>query len=350
MGTPRCLAAGAAVPSDLAGWTRKRVHFVRCVPATSSMFVPRHPDSGRLALLQSTQSDHCRSSSTDVLCSHGEGEHNTATDDYGEWGYYAERWRDAHLTATGQAQASAVGRALAATADAVELICASPLTRTLQTAQRIAAQLSAPPPIVALEAVRERLDGAQPANARRQRSELEVRFPAVDFSALADEDDSAFAKVQRLVRDRVVGRADAGEEPALHTLANYGFSRASAEQALAAAGYEGDELARTSAAVRWLQEEAGEKPLFTEWTPYEDDAGTSVRVAAFLKWLVARPEANVLVSTHCMFLHTLFGRSAPMAEVIECDSEVDEAYFARGECRTVQILFDPSSHGARSRL
>ena len=310
----------------------------------------RGADSSAPPRLHSAQSDHRRVPSTDGLRSHGEGDHNTATDDYGEWGYYAERWRDAQLTATGQAQASAVGRALAAT-EQIELICSSPLTRTLQTAQHIAAQLSAPPaPIVALEAVRERLDGAQPANARRQRSELEARFPAVDFSALADEEDSAFVKVQRLVRDRVVGRADAGEEPALHTLANYGFSRASAEQALNAAGHEGDELARTSAAVRWLQEEAGEKPLFTEWAPYEDDSGTSTRVAAFLTWLAARPEAEVLVSTHCMFLHTLFGRSAPMAEVIECDPEVDESYFARGECRTVQILIDPSSHGARSRL
>eukprot|EP01043_Picozoa_sp_COSAG02_P072066 COSAG02_NODE_13429_length_1396_cov_1.753277_1_plen_237_part_10 len=215
------------------------------------------------------------------LCRHGEGEHNTATDDHGEWGYYAERWRDAQLTDNGREQASAVGQELAAKGIAVDLICASPLTRTLQTAQHIATQLPAPPPIVALEAVRERLDGAQPANARQQRSVLQAAYPAVNFSALADEDDSAFAEVQRLVRERVVGRAEVGEEPALHTLANYGFSRASAEQALAAAGHKGDELARTSAAVRWLRQQAGEKPLFTEWTPYEDDGGTAVRVATF---------------------------------------------------------------------
>jgi broad specificity phosphatase PhoE len=284
------------------------------------------------------------------VCRHGEGEHNTATDDYGEWAYYAERWRDAQLTDNGREQASAVGQELAAKAVTIDLICASPLTRTLQTAQYIAAQLPAPPPIVALEAVRERLDGAQPANARRQRSVLQAAYPGVNFSALADEDDSAFAKVQRLVRDRVVGRAEAGEEPALHTLANYGFSRTRAEEALATVGHEGDELARTSAAVRWLRQQAGEEPLFTEWTPYEDDGGTSVRVASFLTWLAARPEAEILVSTHCMFLYTLFGRSAHMAEVMLCDPEVDGSYFGRGECRTVQMLFDPSSHNTRDKV
>lgn len=280
---------------------------------------------------------------------HGEGEHNTATDDHGEWGYYAERWRDAQLTAVGREQASTVGRELAAHATVLDLICASPLTRTLQTAKHIAAQLRTTPPIVALEAVRERLDGAQPANARRRRAELQVEHPGVDFSALADDEDTAFHKVQQLVRHRVASSAEVGEEPALHTLANYGFSRTSVEQALGAVGHEGDELARTSAAVKWLREQAGEQPLFTEWTPYEDDVGTSVRVAEFLEWMAARPEAEILVSTHCMFLHTMFGGSAPMAEVLDCDPAVDGSYFARGECRTVQLLFDSVSSVAQGR-
>ena len=32
----RCFAADAALPTDLAGWTRKRVHFVRCDCAQTS--------------------------------------------------------------------------------------------------------------------------------------------------------------------------------------------------------------------------------------------------------------------------------------------------------------------------
>lgn len=291
-------------------------------------------------------------------CRHGEGEHNTATDDHGEWGYYAERWKDAQLTPAGQGQASAVGQALAAATAppaALELICASPLTRTLQTAQHIAAQLpGSPPPIIALEAVRERLDGAQPANARRPRSELQADYPDIDFSALAEDDDTAFEEVRRMVKETVSGRAEEGEEPALHTLANYGFSRANSERALAAvAAEEDDELSRTTAAVRWLKEQAGLEPLFTEWTPYEDDSGTAVRVAAFLAWLSARPESELLVSTHCMFLYTLFGRSDPMADVMACEEDVDGSYFARGERRTVQILFPPTTEadsGGRPKL
>eukprot|EP01052_Picozoa_sp_SAG31_P030975 SAG31_NODE_3231_length_4514_cov_4.860249_2_plen_296_part_00 len=275
--------------------------------------------------------------------SHGEGEHNTAAESYGEWAYYAERWRDAPLTAVGKGQAVAVGRAVAQElgSAAVELICTSPLTRTLQTAKHIAAQLQKLPPIMTLDAVRERLDGAQPANSRRARSKLQVQYPDVDFSTVADEEDTAFEWVQRLVRDTVAGCAEQSDEEALHTLANYGFSRALSEQALVAVTDEvSDGLKRTALAVQWLKEEANVGPLFTEWTPYEDDAATSTRVAAFLGWLSRRPESEILVSTHCMFLHTLFGRSPSMRKAIECEPRVDASYFARGERRVVQILFE----------
>ena len=88
--------------------------------------------------------------------------------------------------------------------------------------------------------------------------------------------------------------------------------RQHSEAALAAAAADADDPSdRTHAAVRWLRQ-AGHSPLYTEDEPYEDDAGTAVRVASFLSWLAARPEKEVLVSTHCMWLHTLFGRSPPM--------------------------------------
>ena len=283
---------------------------------------------------------------TTLARSHGEGEHNTATDVYGEWGYYCERWRDAQLTDAGRGQATDVGRSLAAEGHphAIELICASPLTRTLQTAQCIATQLRGPPPIVALEAVRERLDGSQPANARRPLSVLKQAHPAIDFSALTDEEDNVFAAVQTVVEETAGTSFTEGEdEPAMRTLANYGFSRSHCERALAdatASGVKDGELERTAAAVKWLKEEAKLEPLFTEWSPYEDDVGTAVRVAHFLAWLRGRPEGHILVSTHCMFLYTLFGRHDAMADVMLCDDEVSPLYFARGERRTVQILFD----------
>lgn len=278
--------------------------------------------------------------------SHGEGEHNTATDVYGEWAYYCERWRDAQLTDVGRGQASDAGQSLAAEGHpaALELICASPLTRTLQTAEHIAAQLPEPPPIVALEAVRERLDGSQPANARTPLSALKHAHPAVDFSALTEEEDKAFAAVQTLVEETAGASFTEGvDEPAMRTLANYGFARADCEQALVTASRVDDELDRTAAAVKWLREEAKLEPLFTEWTPYEDDAATAVRVEQFLAWLRGLPEAHILVSTHCMFLYTIFGRHEAMGAVIVCDDDVSPDYFARGERRTVQILFDDSA-------
>ena len=171
-----------------------------------------------------------------------------------------------------------------------------------------------------------------------------LHLSAVDFSALTDEEDNAFAAIQTVVEETTGTSFIEGEdEPAMRTLANYGFSRSHCERALAdatASGVEDGELERTAAAVKWLKEEAKLEPLFTEWSPYEDDVGTAVRVAHFLAWLRGRPEGHILVSTHCMFLYTLFGRHDAMADVMLCDNEVSPSYFARGECRTVQILFD----------
>ena len=157
---------------------------------------------------------------------HGEGGHNTATDRFGEWAYYSEQWKDSELTAPGREQATAVGTTLAQQrpTGGLELICTSPLTRTLQTAQLIAAEFEPPPALVALEAVRERMDGAQPANARRPLSELRVAYPGVDFSQIADEEDTGFADVQSAVYDAVGEPWPSPEaEPAMRNLLNYGF-------------------------------------------------------------------------------------------------------------------------------
>ena len=157
---------------------------------------------------------------------HGEGGHNTATDRFGEWAYYSEQWKDSELTAPGREQATAVGSTIAQQrpTGGLELICTSPLTRTLQTAQLIAAELDPPPALVALEAVRERMDGAQPANARQPLSQLRVAYPAVDFSQIADEEDRGFAEVQSAVYGAVGEPWPSSEaEPAMRNLLNYGF-------------------------------------------------------------------------------------------------------------------------------
>lgn len=82
--------------------------------------------------------------------------------------------------------------------------------------------------------------------------------------------------------------------------------------------------------MNWLKEEAKLEPLFTEWSPYEDDAATALRVGQFLAWLRGRPEVHILVSTHCMFLYTLFGRHEAMADVMVCDDDVSPSCLLRG--------------------
>ena len=105
-----------------------------------------------------------------------------------------------------------------------------------------------------------------------------IRYPSVDFSGLTTELDTAFAEVQGSVLRAAAGRVEPTDEPAMRTLANFGFGRAQSEAALEAAGHAGDELPRTAAAVRWLTEEGGARPLYTELRPYEDDAATAVSV------------------------------------------------------------------------
>ena len=225
---------------------------------------------------------------------HGEGEHNTATDEIGEVAYYCGRWLDADLTQAGQSQATEVGIALATAAAgcSVELACASPLTRTLHTVARIVDQLPRPPPPVLVhEKLRERLDGAQPANSRRSISDLRRVFPTIDFSGTSVDPDVDFALAQRRVYAEIDEPPNAVEEamrPALRALLNYGFPRSQSQKALDAVAAAGDQTTQyrqvqldlteertAAAAVSWLQTEKGLKPLFTEWEPLETEAETA---------------------------------------------------------------------------
>jgi hypothetical protein len=58
-----------------------------------------------------------------------------------------------------------------------------------------------------------------------------------------------------------------------------------------------------------------------------------LRVTAFLAWLERRPETNVLVVTHCVFLFGLLN------EVLECDEDCNKDWFTPGELRSFTLQF-----------
>ncbi|KZM27373.1 putative phosphoglycerate mutase pmu1 [Ascochyta rabiei] len=140
------------------------------------------------------------------LARHGEGWHNVAEAKYGTsaWdqqyacldGADGLTWADAHLTPTGQQQALAVhdlwADELPRGIPAPETFYVSPLTRTLQTADRSFANLSLPHPRRYVPRVHEGLRealGVHTCDRRSSRSDIAIAFPhAVFEDGFADED------------------------------------------------------------------------------------------------------------------------------------------------------------------
>ena len=125
---------------------------------------------------------------------HGEGEHNAACDSRGSKAFYhSEEFADAPLTKAGEQQAKDIGKALKGVP--VQLVVASPLTRTLQTVGHVMQEwreedAARQPRLVALEWCREGMThGVQPCNRRRPVSVVRQEFPQFDFSEVADDED-----------------------------------------------------------------------------------------------------------------------------------------------------------------
>ena len=128
------------------------------------------------------------------LMRHGEGEHNAACDAKSSEDFYeSEEYADAPLTQAGEQQARDAAKGLKGAA--VQLVVASPLTRTLQTVSHILEALgwedaAVQPKLVALEACREGMTyGVHPCNRRRPISVVRQEFPDFDFSEIADDPD-----------------------------------------------------------------------------------------------------------------------------------------------------------------
>ena len=102
-------------------------------------------------------------------------------------------YEDSCLTATGLRQAQSLGAKLTEASPPVELVVASPLERTLQTAAGI---FPVPPggKIVAHEKVREMMFAKYESyNKRGLKSAKAARFPQIDFGLIDEEADVMFA-------------------------------------------------------------------------------------------------------------------------------------------------------------
>ncbi|KAL3674893.1 hypothetical protein V7S43_000819 [Phytophthora oleae] len=148
---------------------------------------------------------------------HAQGVHNAAADEVG-----AERWEsgvafeekylDADLTPFGVSDAQSKGPGsvkaeLEKGMPPIERVVVSPLSRAIQTAQNFFAKDQVPEtPFVCIESCREIL-GCHTCDKRRSVSELKLKFPDVDFSAIKDEDDKLWTATHRETDEEMQARA-----------------------------------------------------------------------------------------------------------------------------------------------
>ncbi|KAG2785354.1 hypothetical protein JG687_00009857 [Phytophthora cactorum] len=148
---------------------------------------------------------------------HAEGIHNATANEFG-----AERWEselafqekylDADLTPFGVNDAqskgpSSVKAELERGMPPIERVVVSPLSRAIQTAQNFFTKDQVPDgPFVCIESCREIL-GCHTCDKRRSVSELKRKFPAVDFSAIKDDNDLLWTPTHRETDEEMQARA-----------------------------------------------------------------------------------------------------------------------------------------------
>ena len=202
------------------------------------------------------------------------------------------RPHDARLTPAGEEQCAALRAAT--TALRPELIVASPLTRALQTATLCfgpqLTQLEASGvPLVALEDIRETCNYA--CDGRRPISQIAAEFPRVDFGGCPDDEDSLWARYEAQYGNQM----------------SYGKHRESAHL-----------------------------------------HSISLRSRRAFSWLGARPEKEIVLVSHCSFLHTILGtidgRDGRPPALFDCGEDHDlatwlAASFRNCEMRSVLLTF-----------
>ncbi|GMF53224.1 unnamed protein product [Phytophthora fragariaefolia] len=154
-----------------------------------------------------------------LLVRHGEGLHNQAIKKYGSERWYKELvfsdvYRDADLTSHGIQDAKSKGppiikAELERGMPLIERIIVSPISRAIQTAQYFFGKDQiANTPFICMETCREHL-GVDTCNNRRSLSELKLKFPDVDFSAVKHEEDMLWLPDKRESDEEIQTRAKA---------------------------------------------------------------------------------------------------------------------------------------------
>ncbi|ETK79367.1 hypothetical protein F441_15054 [Phytophthora nicotianae CJ01A1] len=148
---------------------------------------------------------------------HAEGIHNATANEVGAelWESdlaFREKYLDADLTPFGinDAQSkgpSSVKAELERGMPPIERVVVSPLSRAIQTAQNFFAKDQIPDtPFVCIESCREIL-GCHTCDKRRSISELKLKFPGVDFTAIKDDNDLLWTATHRETDEEMQARA-----------------------------------------------------------------------------------------------------------------------------------------------
>ncbi|POM61319.1 Phosphoglycerate mutase family [Phytophthora palmivora] len=148
---------------------------------------------------------------------HAEGIHNAADKLFGSERWESElafqdKYLDADLTPFGLNDAlskgpNSVKAELERGMPPIERVVVSPLSRAIQTAKNFFAKDQVPEtPFVCMESCREVL-GCHTCDKRRSVSELQLKFPDVDFSAIKTENDMLWTPTHRETDEEMQTRA-----------------------------------------------------------------------------------------------------------------------------------------------
>ncbi|KAE9117032.1 hypothetical protein PF005_g9232 [Phytophthora fragariae] len=223
---PRMAALPPPAPLQSAQWRgfsprRRRSQTTRrSSSGSSSCLRPGTRSNGHFAQLEKPQGGSAsvpRRLKAVYLVRHAEGTHNAADKQFGteRWESelaFSDKYLDADLTPFGVSDAQSKGPvSLKAELDKgmppIERIVVSPLSRAIQTAQNFFAKDQAPAaPFKSMESCREIL-GCHTCDKRRSVSELKLKFPDVDFSAIKDEQDQLWTPTHRETDDEMQTRA-----------------------------------------------------------------------------------------------------------------------------------------------
>jgi broad specificity phosphatase PhoE len=112
---------------------------------------------------------------------HGQAEHNTAAERFGDAAYEDPAYRDAALTELGHSQANAAGKTILALQNCRQVhIYSSPLTRCIQTAEEILGAGVKGSSFILHDFLLERLHRNHICNSRKTPIELRSEFPRWD--------------------------------------------------------------------------------------------------------------------------------------------------------------------------